>query len=93
MTEGSGADQDNTTGTYGPGPINGIAQGTDTTNRFKFVVAIPPGVAIGTVLTATATVGGATSEFSGNVTVSTVASISGKVYLDANHNSVADSTM
>ena len=40
----------------------------------------------------TATVSGATSEFSGNVTVSTMASISGRVYLDANHNGVADSS-
>src|SRR5215471_526392 len=91
LTEGSGADLDNTTGTYGPGAINGIAQGTDNTNRFKFVIAMPPGVGSGTVLTATATAGGATSEFSGNVIVTTVASISGKVYLDANHNAVADS--
>jgi hypothetical protein len=92
LTEGSGADLDNSTGTYGPGAINGIAQGTDTTNRFKFVIALPAGVGNGTVLTATATVGGATSEFSGNATVSTVASVSGKVYVDANHNSVADSS-
>ena len=91
LVEGSGADLDNTTGTYGPGAINGIAQGTDTTNRFKFVIGIPSGVGTGTVLTATATLGGATSEFSGNVTVGVSSSISGKLYVDANHNSVADS--
>jgi uncharacterized repeat protein (TIGR01451 family) len=91
LTEGSGADTDATTGTYGPGAINGIAQGTDTTNRFTFVIAIPSGVSAGTVLTSTATLAGATSEFSGNVTVSVSSSVSGKVYLDVNHNSVADS--
>ncbi|HWZ45994.1 MAG TPA: right-handed parallel beta-helix repeat-containing protein [Candidatus Saccharimonadales bacterium] len=91
LTEGSGADLDNTTGTYGPGPINGIAQGTDTTNRFKFVIPTPSGVNAGTVLTATATVSQATSEFSGNVTVAVAVSVSGKVYLDANHNSAPDS--
>jgi uncharacterized repeat protein (TIGR01451 family) len=91
LTEGSAADLDNTTGTYGPGTINGIAQGTDTTNRYKFVIPIPAGVSLGTVLTSTATLAGATSEFSGNVTVSLSTSISGKVYVDANHNGTADS--
>jgi uncharacterized repeat protein (TIGR01451 family) len=92
LVEGSAADLDNTTGTYGPAAINGIAQGTDTTNRFKFVIAIPAGVSSGTVLTATATISNATSEFSGNATVSVSSTISGKVYLDANHNGTADST-
>ncbi len=91
LTEGSASDLDATTGTYGPGAINGISQGTDTTNKFKFVISIPSGVSIGTVLTATATLSGATSEFSGNVTVALATDISGKVYVDANHNSVADS--
>jgi len=92
LVEGSGSDLDNTTGTYGPAAINGIAQGSDTTNKFKFVMAVPGGVSSGTVLTATATLGGATSEFSGNVAVSVASSISGKVYVDANHNGLADST-
>jgi hypothetical protein len=70
MSEGSGADLDATTGTYGPAAINGRAQGTDTTNRFAFAMAIPPGIAIGSVLTSTATLSGQTSEFSGNVIVS-----------------------
>ncbi|HEV2960388.1 MAG TPA: SdrD B-like domain-containing protein [Candidatus Angelobacter sp.] len=91
LTEGSGADLDATTGTYGPGAINGIAQGTDTTNRFKFVIAVPSGVSIGTVLTSTATLAGATSEFSGNVTVALSTDISGKVYVDTNHNGTVDS--
>lgn len=91
LTEGSGADLDATTGTYGPGIINGIAQGTDTTNRFKFVIALPSGVSLGTVLTSTATLSGATSEFSGNVTVALSTDVSGKVYVDANHNGSPDS--
>ena len=69
LIEGIAADTDTTTGTYGPGAINGFLQGTDTTNRFSFTISIPGGVAIGTVLTATATLGSSTSEFSGNVIV------------------------
>jgi len=68
LTEGSAADTDATTGTY-TSPVNGLNVGADTTNRFTFTMALPSGVAIGTVLTATATSGGATSEFGGNVTV------------------------
>ena len=64
-------DLDATTGTYGPAAINGRAQGTDTTNRFAYQIAIPPGVAVGSILTSTATLGGQTSEFGGNVTVTT----------------------
>jgi hypothetical protein len=66
--EGSGADLDTTTGTYGPANINGRAQGTDTTNRFSFRITAP-GVSIGTTLSSTATLGGETSEFGGNVVV------------------------
>jgi len=69
LTEGSAADTDTSTGTYGPGAINGILQGTDTTSRFSFTIPIPGGVSVGTVLTATATLGGSTSEFSANVIV------------------------
>lgn len=91
LVEGSASDQDSTTGTYGPGAINGLSQGTDTTNKFKFVVPIPSGVGVGTVLTATATLSGATSEFSGNITVGVSTTVNGTVYLDANHNGVLDS--
>ncbi|HEY6351308.1 MAG TPA: SdrD B-like domain-containing protein [Candidatus Angelobacter sp.] len=90
LTEGSGADLDNTTGTYGPAPINGISQGTDTTNKFKFTISLPSGVSSGTVLTSTATLSGATSEFSGNVTATLGASVSGTVYVDTNHNGALD---
>ncbi len=69
QTEGSGDDSDTTSGTYGPGPVNGIVQGEDTTNRFEFLIPVPVGVSVGTVLTATATLAGSTSEFSGNKTV------------------------
>jgi hypothetical protein len=67
--EGSAADLDTTTGTYGPGNINGRAQGTDNTNRFSFRITAPGSVSLGTALSSTATLGGETSEFGGNVTV------------------------
>lgn len=69
LTEGGSTDLNATTGTYGPAAINGLLQGTDTTNRFAFRMAIPASVSIGSVLTSTATLGGQTSEFGGNVTV------------------------
>ncbi|MGB8326774.1 MAG: SdrD B-like domain-containing protein [Steroidobacteraceae bacterium] len=85
LTEGSGADTDGTSGTYGPAPINGIAQGTDTTNKFQFSIPLPGGVSAGTKLTATATLSGNTSEFSGNVTVTNTSGISGTVFEDVNY--------
>jgi len=69
LTEGSGADTDAGSGTYGSGPINGLSQGTDNTNRFGFTIPTPAGVVDGSMLSATATLGSNTSEFSGNVTV------------------------
>ena len=63
-SEGSGADADATSSSYGPGPINGVAQGSDTTNRFSFTLPTPSGVTAGVRLTATARLGGNTSEFS-----------------------------
>jgi hypothetical protein len=71
LGEGTGSDLDATTGSYGPGAINGIVQGSDNTNRFAFRMAIPGGVGVGSVLTSTATVSGQTSEFGGNVVVTT----------------------
>jgi len=71
LIEGSAADTDATTGTYGPGPINGRNQGTDTTNRFGFTIPTPAGVTAFTTLTATGTdTSTNTSEFSGNGVVS-----------------------
>lgn len=69
LSEGSGSDLDAATGTYGPANINGRAQGTDTTARFVFRMSVPSGVSLGSVLTATATLNGQTSEFGGNVVV------------------------
>jgi trimeric autotransporter adhesin len=69
FTEGTAGDLDAGTGTYGAAAINGLLQGTDNTNRFAFRITPPPGVTIGTTLTSTATIGGETSEFGGNVVV------------------------
>ena len=33
-------DLDATTGSYGPGPVSGRNVGTDTTNRFRFVIPL-----------------------------------------------------
>ncbi|MBI3947394.1 MAG: hypothetical protein HY321_15840 [Armatimonadetes bacterium] len=68
LVEGSADDGDSTTGTYS-GAINGLNQGTDTTNRFRFTTTLPAPLPVSTALTATATVAGNTSEFSGNVAV------------------------
>jgi uncharacterized repeat protein (TIGR01451 family) len=87
--EQSGDDQDTTMGAYGPGPINGVAQGSDNTNRFRFVIPLDqlPGVAAGTALTATATSANSTSEFSGRVVVAgaTTLTLGGTVFEDANY--------
>ena len=69
LTEGTAADLDAGTGTYGPASINGLPQGTDNTNRFSFRITVPAGVSIGTRLSATATILGETSEFGGNIIV------------------------
>ena len=74
QTEGSGADTDATAGTY-TSPVNGLNVGTDTTNRFRFRFPAPAGVAVGSVLTSTSTLGGNTSEFGGNVTVASAADV------------------
>ena len=81
--EGSGADTDATSGAYGPGAINGLAQGTDTADRFTFTVPTPGGVGVGTNLTATGTIAGATSEFSGRATVGNDADLVITKVLDA----------
>lgn len=88
-TEGSAADNDNTTGSYGPGMINGANQGQETNvNRFEFTVPAPSGLATSDILVSTATVHKNTSEFGGKVTVTAgAASLSPTlqcVYIDAN---------
>lgn len=86
FTEGSGADLDAGSSTY-PAVVNGLAQGADMTNRFRFTIAAPAGVATGVRLTATGTVAGTgTSEFSGVVTVETGVTVSGWAYEDLDHN-------
>ena len=68
VTEGV-SDGDATSGTYS-GAIHGVNQGTDNTARFSFTIPLPPGVSVGTYLTATATdAAGNTSEFGGNAPV------------------------
>ncbi len=68
FTEGAVEDTDATTGTY-TSPFGGKTVGTDTTNRFQFSIALPGSVSVGTVLTATATLSAATSEFSNTIAV------------------------
>ncbi|HEX8660119.1 MAG TPA: SdrD B-like domain-containing protein, partial [Hymenobacter sp.] len=90
-TEGSAQDRDNTTGAYGPTAINGVAQGQDNTNRFTFGVPLssltPAQQAAlsvaGARLTATATAGGNTSEYGGNVAAGVL--LSGVVFEDVNY--------
>ncbi len=84
LTEGTGADTDTGTGTYN-NPVNGLNQGTDTTNKFAFTLPLPSGVSAGTKITATATLSGQTSEFSGIVTVAAAGAISGSVFEDVNY--------
>lgn len=63
--EGSVDDNDNTTGSYGPGLVNGVNQGAESgVNRFEFTVPKPNGFSVGDILTATAyTAATGTSEF------------------------------
>lgn len=75
QVEGTGSDVDTGTGTYGPAAVNGVAQGTDTTERFRFTVplsSLPVAPTQADSLTATATVGTATSEFAGNAPVTVI---------------------
>jgi uncharacterized repeat protein (TIGR01451 family) len=89
LTEGSAADLDAGVTAYGP-PINGLDQGSDNTNRFRFTMALPPGVAAGTMLTSTATLASGTSEFSGIVRVAAGVTLSGTAYVDADHDAQRD---
>lgn len=68
LTEGSGSDTDAGNATYAS-PFNSLNVGTDTTNRFLFSIPLPSNVAVGTSVTATATLSSSTSEFSNAVTV------------------------
>lgn len=68
FTEGSASDTDATSAAY-TSPFNSLNVGADTTNRFQFSIALPSNVAVGTVITSTATLSASTSEFGNNVTV------------------------
>ena len=77
--EGGASDLDSTTSSYGPGPVNGVSQGSDTTDRFRFVIPLQTGLAPGSVLTATATDSDEpnnTSEFGGAAPVTFAADLS-----------------
>jgi uncharacterized repeat protein (TIGR01451 family) len=90
FVEGSASDLDATTSSYAPN-VNGIDQGSDNTNRFRFTVAVPAGVAPGVLLTATATTAAfGTSEFSGGVTTSAGVSVAGYAYADLDHDAARD---
>ena len=62
------------TASYGPGAVNGFAQGSGTTVNY-FIIVIPlttaqrTMLANGTLITSTATLSNSTSEFSGNVAI------------------------
>ena len=58
FTEGSPADLDAGSTAYAP-PVNGLDQGSDATNRFRFTLPVPAGVASGVALTSTATLASA----------------------------------
>lgn len=59
FVEGSGSDLASGTSAY-----TDVDGNTDTTNKFKFSIAMPPGASMGQYVTATATVSNSTSEFS-----------------------------
>lgn len=59
LIEGSGADLDSKVLVY-----TDMDGNTDNTNKFKFAISLPPGVSIGELVTATATLSNSTSEFS-----------------------------
>jgi hypothetical protein len=70
--EGSADDGDPAVSSYGPGAVNGTAQGEDSASRFGFVLQLPPGTPPVAAVVATATVGHETSEFGGAAPVSVV---------------------
>jgi uncharacterized repeat protein (TIGR01451 family) len=81
------SDLDGTVGSYGPAAINGVLQGTDNTNRFRFLIPLPAGITTGDNLSATGTFAGnnASSEFSGQVVVALGVQLQGTVFEDVNY--------
>ncbi|QCX02267.1 sodium:calcium exchanger [Aggregatimonas sangjinii] len=59
VVEGSASDLDGSSSTY-----TDLDGNTDTTNKFHFVISLPPTVTVGDVITSTATLSNSTSEFS-----------------------------
>lgn len=59
FVEGGGLDMDSGTSSY-----TDMDGNTDNTNKFKYTIVLPPGITFGNLVTATATIGGSTSEFS-----------------------------
>ncbi|RYX83216.1 DUF11 domain-containing protein [bacterium] len=96
FTEGSASDTDTGTGAYNASTLQSLGYSASTAalagsetaaNRFRVVVPVGS-ITLSSLLTATATVSNATSEFSPNIGLSP--SISGTVYIDANSNSTRD---
>ena len=90
--EGSADDGDATNDWYGP-TVDGLTVSTAPvySPRFRFEFPVPPGVTEGTLLTATATVGGSTSEFGPNRAVQFApASLSGRVFVDRDNDGTDD---
>ena len=76
--EGTPQDSDFGTSAYGPGPINGVSQGADFTERFRFTLPLPPGLQAGSVVVATATDRSGvanTSEFGGAAPITFAADV------------------
>jgi uncharacterized repeat protein (TIGR01451 family) len=90
LVEGSAADLDGGATAYAP-PVNALDQGADATHRFRFLLPLPAGVAVGVALTSTATLPAlGTSEFSGRVLVNTGVSLAGTAYEDLDHDAGRD---
>jgi len=64
IVEGSASDTDATTSLY-----NDVDGNTDTTNRFQVIITLGSSISTGNMITATATIGNSTSEFSGGYAV------------------------
>ena len=76
--EGTPQDSDFGFGSYGPGPVNGISQGADLTEQFRFTIPLPPGLPAGSVVVATATDRSGTpntSEFGGAAPITFAADV------------------
>ncbi|MBT8137612.1 MAG: right-handed parallel beta-helix repeat-containing protein [Gammaproteobacteria bacterium] len=91
--EGSGNDNDGTTGSYGPGAVNGVVQGEETNvPRFSFTVplaTLPVPVTSSDEIVATATDATQTSEFSARAPAF-AGNIGGTVFVDIVGDGLAD---